>query len=211
MPLEKIVHDTGRTWALWKVTEDEAILREHLYQDEGIPDTITNPKKRLEWLAGRVIVKAILTSLQLPFNGIIKDEYGKPFPKGHDHQLSLSHSFPYVAALVDEKESAGIDLEQPKTKLLAIAPRVLHKSELEDAGDDIIKHCIYWCAKESLVKVHGKKDLTFAENLIIDPFSRQMQGDIVGRIIVAGSERIIPLQYLVTTDFVMVLSKRSTT
>ena len=211
MPLEKIVHDKGRTWALWKVTEDESVLREHLHHDEGISETITNPKKRLEWLAGRVIVKAILTSIHLPFNGIVKDEFGKPSPKGHDHQLSLSHSFPYVAALLDEKESVGIDVEQPKAKLLSIAPRVLHKDELADAGSNIIKHCIYWCAKESLIKVHGKKDLTFAENLIIAPFVQEKQGDIVGRIIVAGSERIIPLHYMVTPDFVMVLSKRSTT
>jgi len=209
MPLEKIVQDTGRVWALWKVDEDESLLREHLQFHEEIPGSITNGMKRLEWLAGKVIVKALLNSLGLAFHGIVKDNFGKPFPKDHPHQLSLSHSFPYIAALIDEAEPVGIDLEQPKPKLLSIAPRVMHAEELTDAGNDVIKHCIYWCAKETLVKVHGKKDLTFAENLLIDPFSREKQGDIVGRIIVTGSERIIPLQYQVTNDFVMVLSKRT--
>jgi len=211
MPLEKIVCDKGQTWALWKVTEEESVLHEQLNSDEDIPESVTHPKKRLEWLVGRVIVKEMLNAMNLSFHGIIKDTFGKPFPKGHNLQLSLSHSFPYVAGLIDEKESAGIDLEQPKAKLLSIAPRVLHPEELADAGDNIIKHCIYWCAKESLIKIHGKKDLTFAENLIIDPFVQEKQGDIVGRIIAAGSERIIPLHYMVTPDFVMVLSKRSTT
>jgi phosphopantetheinyl transferase len=211
MPLAKIVQDKDGVWAIWKITEEEDLLREHLQFDEGIPESITNPKKRLEWLGGRIIVKAMLNAINLPFNGVVKDEHGKPFPKGHRHQLSLSHSFPYVAGLVDEHVPGGIDREQPKTKLLSLAPRILHPEELQDAGSDVQKHCVYWCAKESLVKVHGKKDLTFAENLIINPFSLKNEGDIVGRIIVKGSERVIPLHYQVTDDFVMVLSKQTAT
>lgn len=208
MPVEKIVREEGRTWALWKVTEEENAFRDQLNFNELIPESITNPRKRLEWFAGRVLVKEMLRSMNLTFHGIVKDEFGKPFLKDHSYQLSLSHSFPYVAALIDDSTSAGIDLEQPKTKLLTIAPRVLHPEELNDAGDDLTKHCVYWCAKEALIKVHGKKDLTLAENLLIAPFLLGKEGDLVGRIIERGIERIIPLQYLVTPDFVLVLSKR---
>lgn len=208
MPVEKIVREEGRTWALWKITEEETVFRDRLNFNEGIPESISNPRKRLEWFAGRVLVKEMLRSMNLTFHGIVKNEFGKPFLKDHPYQLSLSHSFPYVAALIDDSPSAGIDLEQPKTKLLTIAPRVLHREELTDAGDDLVKHCVYWCAKETLIKVHGKKDLTLAENLIIAPFSMEKEGDLVGRIIERGIERVIPLQYLVTRDFVLVLSKR---
>lgn len=208
MPLEKIVREEGRTWALWKITEEEGVLRDQLNFTEGIPESITNARKRLEWFAGRVVVREILKAMGFTFQGIVKDEFGKPFLRDHTFQISLSHSFPYVAALVDDSVPVGIDLEQPKAKLLTIAPRVLHAEELKDAGDDLVKHCVYWCAKESLIKVHGKKDLTLAENLIIAPFSLEKEGDLVGRIIERGSERIIPLQYRVTPDFVLVLSKR---
>jgi 4'-phosphopantetheinyl transferase len=128
------------------------------------------------------------------------------FFKNNPYQLSLSHSYPYVGALIDKNKSVGIDVEQIKSKLLKIAPRVLHPTELKDAGDNEIKHCIYWCAKEALVKIYGKKDLVFAENLIIKPFTLQNQGNISGRIIVNSTETTIPLYYEVHNGFTVVLN-----
>ncbi|HEX6224883.1 MAG TPA: 4'-phosphopantetheinyl transferase superfamily protein [Chryseolinea sp.] len=209
MPLEKIVVETGRAWALWKITEDERSLTEEIGAFEKISNTLTNPQKRLEWLAGRVATKAVMQSLQHTFRGITKDEFGKPFLRQYGHQLSLSHSFPYVAVLVDENQSVGIDLEQPKEKLLRIAPRVHHENELLDLGTDIVKHCIYWCAKESLLKRYGKKDLIFAENMFIEPFNRNSEGDITGKIILGGIETMIPLHYIVYPNFVLVFTSRT--
>ena len=208
MPIEKIVVESGRAWAIWKIAEDEKSLTREIHTYETVSDTLTNPQKRLEWLAGRVATKEVMKSLQLAFQGITKDEFGKPFPTGHDLHLSLSHSFPYVAVLVDEKTSVGIDLEQPKEKLLRIASRVHHENELVDLGTDIVKHCIYWCAKESLVKLYGKKDLIFAENMFIEPFQRKNEGDIQGKIIIGELETIIPLHYIVYTNFVVVFTCR---
>jgi len=206
MALEKIIIEKDRAWALWHLEEDETVLQD-IVSREPMPDTITNPTKRMEWLGGRVLTKVLMSALGLPFRGITKDEHGKPFPTGHPHQLSLSHSYPYVGALIDT-HTAGIDLEQPKEKLLRIAPRVLHAGELADAGTDVVKHCIYWCAKEALMKVHGKKDLIFAENLIIEPFERKHEGDITGNILVRDSKQSIPLHYIVYPTFVVVLTKR---
>ena len=209
MPLEKIVVEPGRAWALWKITEDEKSLRQEIDAHERVSDTLTNPQKRLEWLAGRVATKAVMKSLQHTFQGITKDEFGKPYLTGYDLQLSLSHSFPYVAVLIDENGSVGIDLEQPKEKLLRIASRVHHENELVDLGTDIVKHCIYWCAKESLIKLYGKKDLIFAENMFIEPFQRKIEADITGKIIIGGIETLIPLHYIVYPNFVLVFTCRS--
>jgi phosphopantetheinyl transferase len=211
MPLENIVSEDSRTWALWQITEDEATLAANLGSIEQVSETITNPNKRLEWLAGRVLVKKVLNSMSLEFYGIIKDVYGKPSPKGYDLFLSLSHSYPYVAALVDRIESVGIDLEQPKEKLLRIAPRIFNPGELMDAGNDITKHCIYWCAKETLVKVHGQKNLVFSEHLLIEPFEITNAGDIKGKIIVGDEERVIPLHYIIYPNFVVVFNQRNKT
>jgi 4'-phosphopantetheinyl transferase len=208
MPLAKIVSEQDRAWGLWRIAEDEASLAERVAPWEIVSDTITNVNKRLEWLAGRVLVKEIFTSMSLNFEGITKDQYGKPFPRGNDYHLSLSHSFPYVAALVDRSGPVGIDLEQPKSKLLRIAHRILHEGELKDAGSDVIKHTVYWCAKETLVKLHGQKNLVFAENLIIDGFDLSTEGNIHGRIIVSHTERIIPLQYILFPNFVVVFNLR---
>jgi 4'-phosphopantetheinyl transferase len=207
MPLEKIDTINSFTWGLWKISEDEHVLASEVSSFEKISDSITNSQKRLEWLAARVLAKRITEKLGLSFSGITKDEFGKPYLALHNYQLSLSHSYPYVAALLHSTQPVGIDLEQPKTKLLRIAPRVLGASELANAGDDVTKHCIYWCAKETLIKVHGKKDLTFAEHLKIDPFLLEKEGDLVGRIIVDGNETKVSLWYSVQENFVVVLSR----
>jgi 4'-phosphopantetheinyl transferase len=206
MPLEKIDSINSHTWALWKIEEDENTLAELLSTDEQIPGSISNSKKRLEWFAGRLLVKTLVEKLGMAFQGVTKDEFGKPFLKGNAYQLSLSHSYPYVAASVHKEHSVGIDLEQPKSKLLRIAPRVLDTTELEDAGENITKHCIYWCAKETLIKVYGKKDLTLAEHLKISPFSVKKQGHLIGRIIVNDTVTTVPLWYSVRENFVVVLS-----
>lgn len=209
MPLEKIVLESSRAWALWRITEDEAFLATKVSPFEHVSGTVTNQNKRLEWLAGRVLAKEVLESMGLAFQGITKDEYGKPFPMGHDYHLSLSHSYPFVATLVDKLESAGIDLEQPKDKLLRIGPRIFTPVELKDAGLDLIKHCVYWCGKEALIKVHGQKNLVFAENLVIESFQLKNEGDIRGKIIIGDVERVIPLHYIVYPNFVVVFNQRT--
>ena len=204
MPLihQQISHN--RALGFWKITESEEDLYNMISEYVSIPDTISHINKRLEFIAGRVLVKELLNKLRLPFNGITKNQHGKPFLENHFHQLSLSHSYPYVAALIDADRPVGIDLEQIKPKLLKIAPRVLHTDEFRDAGENPVKHCIYWCAKEALLKIHGVKDLTFAENLIISPFPLQNEGELIGRIIVDGTARQLSLHYNVYTDFVVV-------
>jgi phosphopantetheinyl transferase len=206
MAIESIETSPHRAWTLWKITEDEAALRDLWGMPEEPPVYLTHPQKRLEWYTGRIAIRKSMEALGLSFTGLVKDEFGKPYPAGHAHQLSVSHSYPYVAAVVDVVR-VGIDLEQPKDKLLRIAPRVLHANELANAGTDLVKHCIYWCAKEALIKFYGKKDLTLAEHLIISPFERQNEGDIVGRIIVKHTESVIPLYYRVYPNFVVAFTK----
>jgi 4'-phosphopantetheinyl transferase len=206
MPLEKQHVQDHIAWGWWRISETESELSRQINEFEPTPVTITNEKKRLEFQAVRVLLKHLLTQWKLEFKGIWKNEFGKPFLTDYPIQISLSHSYPYVAAIIHRYAFVGIDLEQPKTKLLNIAPRILHREELLDAGSDVFKHCIYWCAKETLIKVHGKKDLTFAENLIIDPFSMQKSGNLIGRIVATGIREAIPLEYHVFDNFVVVLN-----
>lgn len=206
MSLKKITGNDLHSWGIWKIEEEDIVIDE-VSTFEKIPDALKNPVKRKEWIAGRRLVKVLMENSGLTFRGIVKDEFGKPFPAESSYQLSLSHSFPYVAACLHYRESVGIDLEQPKEKLLRIAPRILDNEELEIAGADVKKHCVIWCAKEVLVKVHGKKNLVFATNLKIGPFSMQSEGEITGNIIVNSHHTIVPMYYQVHSDFIVVLNK----
>jgi phosphopantetheinyl transferase len=208
MPLENLHQEKNYAWALWRLNEDESFLRRIIPDVEPVPDHITNEKKRLEFLGARVLLAELLKYWSQEFYGLIKDEFGKPYLKNYEYQISLSHSYPYVAAIIHKNSFAGIDLEQPKEKLLKVAPRVLHKEEFEDAGRDIVKHCVYWCAKETLIKIHGKKDLIFSEHIRISPFLKEKEGFLTGRLIVNGIETAIPLQYHIEENFVVVLNRQ---
>jgi len=207
MPLEKLEYESKeRSWGIWKIEEDEQSLLYQVKDYESIPPSITHPEKRLEFIAGRVLARNLLEAIGQPFEGVTKDVFGKPYFKQNTVQLSLSHSYPYVAALTDRNKPVGIDLEQIKKKLIKIGPRVLNASELQNAGENEIKHCIYWCAKETLIKLYGKKDLIFSEHLSITPFELNRYGSITGRIHTGETETIVPLQYLIYNNFAVVLS-----
>lgn len=205
MPVESIHGSTPAIWGYWRITESQHSLSPEVPFEQP-PVTVTNPLKRLEYLAGRVLIKTLLKEWGISFQGLTKDAFGKPFLEGSEIKVSLSHSYPYVAAILHLHKNVGIDLEQPKSKLLRIGPRVLATDELTDAGDNVIKHCIYWCAKETLIKIHGKKDLVFSENLLIKPFPLAPSGHLIGRILANNTETTIPLEYIVTDNFVVVVS-----
>jgi len=206
MPLLKIQKtDKQSGWALWFITEQESELTEA--SGEQVDSSIVSYTKRLEWLAGRALIKSLVEQCGLEFRGIDKDEFGKPFLKEYSHPISLSHSYPYVAAQIDPAIEVGIDLEQPKSKLLNVAHRVLSVTELEDAGSDVTKHCIYWCAKEAMYKSYGKRGLHFANHLLVAPFELTRSGDLKGKIIADGNSRELGLVYSVQPEYVLVYTK----
>jgi phosphopantetheinyl transferase len=192
-------------WALWFITESE----EELCSASGsrCPEEIINHQKRLEWLAGRALMKTLVEFNGLSYLGIHKDEYGKPFLNELPHQISLSHSFPYVAGQINPAHAVGVDVEQPKEKLLKIAHRIMNAEELNDAGTNITKHCIYWCAKETLYKIYGKRGLSFNEHLNLKPFVLENSGTLQGIIRENGTARAINLAYSVQADYVLVYTQ----
>ena len=205
MPLDRVYTLSTSIWGIWKITEDETALSLEV-PGEKVPDGLTNPLKRVEHLAGRALIKTLLQQWHLDYKRLEKDSFGKPFLSGTSVHLSLSHSYPHVAAVLNRERNVGIDLEQPKDKLLRIAHRILAPDEFRDAGNNVTKHCIYWCAKEALIKIYGKKDLTFASNLRISPFALASSGHLVGRILADNTETTIPLHYIVFDKFVVVIS-----
>jgi 4'-phosphopantetheinyl transferase len=209
MPIETMVADANRAWAIWRITESENDIISLLSGMEDAPQSVSHPQKRMEYLTGRLVMIRLMKALNLTYQGMIKDQHGKPFLKGHSHHISLSHSYPYVAAIIDADRPVGIDLEQPKEKLLRIGPRVLSNEELANAGQNVVKHCIYWCAKETMIKIHGKKGLQLASELLVSSFELAQEGNIVGRLLVDGKVTVLPLYYIVTREFTLVFNTGS--
>ena len=208
MPQTKIESlGPGRAWGVWQIAESEPDLS--FLSFESCPDEVVHPQKRLEWLAGRALMKTLVEHVGLSYEGMRKDEFGKPFLKTHSHQISLSHSFPYVAAQIDASQSVGIDVEQTKEKLRQVGPRVLSPEETADAGNDLVKLCIYWCAKEALYKIHGRRNVLFSDHLRIKPFALSDRGTLQCLIDLDEARAKIDLGYQVTRDYVLVFTQSS--
>jgi 4'-phosphopantetheinyl transferase len=206
MPLCKIEWTSDQSgWAIWHITETEQGLAALV--DEHWPTDLTSMPKRLEWAAGRALIRALTARAGLPYHGLIKDDLGKPHLLRHPHFISLSNAFPYAAAQLDLQCPVGIDLERPREKILKIAHRVFNPGELRDAGRDVLKNCVYWCAKEALFKRQGKRGISFAANLSIAPFHLSESGDLEGTVSLANSRTPVKLRYLVESDFIVVYTR----
>ncbi|HMJ70056.1 MAG TPA: 4'-phosphopantetheinyl transferase superfamily protein [Cyclobacteriaceae bacterium] len=206
MPLVKSeMTGVESAWGLWEINETEQELA--FFAMESCPDDIVAPSKRREYLAGRALVKTLVEKVGAEYTGIRKDEQGKPYLKDQKHEISLSHSSPYVAAQIHVGTPVGIDIEQPKEKLLRVAPRILSNTEEKDAGDNIVKHCVYWCAKEAMYKIYGKRGLHFNNQLNVDPFELKKSGTLTGYIRTDGMPAVVALGYLVKEDYVLVYTK----
>ena len=138
MPVVKIDKISDKSSVvLWKVTEDLSELN-NLGQKEGIvppEQDIHNDVKKMEWIAGRLALKKLVQSEGLHYQGIVKDEYGKPHLQNLNGEISLTHSIPYFGAIFHLDTIVGIDLEQPKTKMVNIATKFLSDAEMKNAGN----------------------------------------------------------------------------
>ncbi|MEJ2003784.1 MAG: 4'-phosphopantetheinyl transferase superfamily protein, partial [Cyclobacteriaceae bacterium] len=128
-------------------------------------------QKRSEWVAARLMLRTLCSHMKISYNGTRNDSNGKPFLQGHAIEISLTHSFPYVAVIADPRSSVGIDLEQSKEKLLRIAPRFLNDRELGLCRGEVSKILSFWCAKEALYKIYSKKGLNFRDEIHLYPDS----------------------------------------
>ncbi len=206
MPLQHQHNTNTQRWALWKITEDLEELKALLDPAEEIPSVISHPIKQCEFLASRVLTQSLVKQFNQSYQGIYKDEFGKPYLVNSALHISQSHSYPYVAVILDAEKNVGMDIEQKKETLFRVASRIFSDVELENAENDLTKLCILWCAKEALIKLYGKKDLHLKEELAIDEFKLAETGFLSGSILKKHHEKLYSLQYLVQEDFVLVFN-----
>ena len=169
---------------LWKIEEPPSYFLDYLGISEiDLPmvSNATHPVKQLEWLASRTCVKYSIEALNHTYLGIEKDCHNNPYLVDIQGFVSLSHTNEYAVAVVSLEEEVGIDIERISDKLSRVAHKFLSPPERILAGENLLKMCVYWCAKESLYKWYGKKNLSFKENIYIEPFEEKpttLQGEI---------------------------------
>ncbi|WP_425276921.1 4'-phosphopantetheinyl transferase family protein [Spirosoma oryzicola] len=159
---------------LRSITEDEPTLRADLTltapEQEDLAG-ISHPAQRVEWLACRVAVKSLVEAQGLAYAGLQKDEYGKPHLIGAPWHISLSHTGGWAAAVLHRTRPVGIDIEPIREQFRRVVPRVLSEDEISHAAGEPNRLAVYWCAKEALYKLYGRRQLTFRDHLHVEPFA----------------------------------------
>lgn len=207
MPIIKVEQGAEYTYAIWEISETEQVLfaLSALTSKEKTEfSTIGHERKKKEYLAGRLAIKSILASIGETFKGIYKDEYGKPHLIDNGYQISLSHSFPFAAAIVHSQKAVGIDIEKPQPKLRAVASKFLSPEEIADTADDEKKLCIYWSAKEVLYKIYGRKQMNLCNEIKVDPFSAKgKEGVLQGNILMPDHTQSYNLRYVDFREYIV--------
>lgn len=199
MPLTKIENiDHNSSWALWEINESTTellALCKLSPQDKKSYSEMRHTTKSEELLAGRLATGALAASLGIPYEGLYKDDCDKPYLVNSTCHISISHAHPFAIAVIHRCKPVGIDIEKPQPKLLKVAQKFLNKEERMDAREDLNKLCVYWCAKEALYKIHGRKKLNFKKNLSVEPFVMHDAGNLNCYIILNGVKEAYQLFY----------------
>ena len=191
------------SWALWHINEPEHILLKALAPAAGELEELSGFKyevRRLEWIASRLLIKQLAQAQQIKQLEILKDAFGKPHLTGASASISLSHSFPYAAAIINCQKEVGIDIEHAREKLLRVRHKFLNEEELSFAGDHLQKLCIYWTAKEAIYKMYGRRGLIFQENILVKPFDLKERGSIEALLTTKDVKQWYTLHYRCFSD-----------
>lgn len=128
---------------------------------------ITHHEAKLRSLVSRYVLKTLLESQFLCYEGITHSPQKKPFLKNlPDWDISISHSEKYCGAVIAYKENIGFDLEQIQPKIQKIAPKFIHELEKENFYPlSLLQLTQIWASKEAMYKLYGEKKMIFKTDL----------------------------------------------
>lgn len=157
------------TVATWKVEEDEAFFMEKT----GLQATMKSERRRIEYLAGRFLLQHLQPGF--PVSEIGKDEHEKPRLPGNRYFFSISHSWPYIAVVIDTATDAGIDIQTWHPKIIDIKHKFLAPREQDLFAHDLKLLTLAWSAKEAAYKWNGRRAVDFIEHLPVEQYD--VKGD----------------------------------
>ncbi|TAL60755.1 MAG: 4'-phosphopantetheinyl transferase superfamily protein [Bacteroidetes bacterium] len=181
---------------IWHITEslDELLKMKNISEEDlSMLRSFAHEQRKKEWLVTRILTGQLSGEKDAQ---ILYDKHNKPSLNNSNICISLSHSHDLLAVILDHAET-GIDIELIKPKISNIKEKFMSKAELDSLQKDHTAEqlTIYWCAKESLYKLYGRKELAFKENLIIEPFQYARKGIIKGWIKKRDVNQSYPVQY----------------
>ena len=158
-------------WMIWEITEDLSFFQTFPENWTTNKDQEIVSQKKLESSAARFCLWNVCQQISEGPWDLRKDERNRPYFDQSDYHISLSHSFPFVAAIISHKKSVGIDLERFGRQVGKIGPRFLSAEEWnrwQDSHSDLTKA---WTCKEAIYKAMGVQGLAFQQDIQLPSFA----------------------------------------
>ena len=157
-------------WIIWEITEDLSFFQTFPENWTTNKDHQIVSQKKLESSAARFSLWSLCQQISEGPWDLRKDERNRPYFDQSDYHISLSHSFPFVAAIISHKKPVGIDLERFGRQVEKIGPRFLSAEEWnrwQDSHSDLTKA---WTCKEAIYKAMGVPGLAFQQDIQLPQF-----------------------------------------
>jgi 4'-phosphopantetheinyl transferase EntD len=175
MPLvyEQNINESTRL-GVWHIAEPE-----HFFLSQvPLQREITHPNKRLQHLAGRLLLKQLYPDF--PYELIRIADTRRPFLANEAYHFSISHCGSYAAVLVSTQYRVGVDVELVSPKVENVQHKFLSSAEQELLKNvPLFPWTVFhkelltaaWSIKESLFKWHARAEVDFIKHLEISKIS----------------------------------------
>jgi 4'-phosphopantetheinyl transferase EntD len=148
---------------VWHISEPESFFANQV----PLYNKITHPHKRLQHLAGRILLKELFENF--PVELIQIADTRKPYLPDEAYHFSISHCGDYAAAIVSKENRVGVDIEVPQEKISTIKNKFL-KIEEQDllfglGIPELDAMTMGWSAKEAIFKWYAAGGVDFREHM----------------------------------------------
>jgi len=210
MPLvyQQNINETTRL-GIWEISENENYFAEVF----PLQREISHPHKRLQHLAGRLLLRRLFSAF--PLHDILIAATRRPYLAEDPFHFSISHCGEYAAAVVSETKRVGVDIElfTQKTvairhKFLTIAEQHLIIDSLLSQLDECISFTIAWSVKEALYKWLATSSVDFKQHLHIEEIvpKDEFEGEVVCAVSKDFQEQV-RVGYKIFDGFVLAYTK----
>ncbi len=154
---------------VWHIAEEEKFFLRQV----PLQNSITHPHKRLQHLAGRLVLKELFDNFPLQLIEIADTK--KPFLANEAFHFSISHCGNYAAAIVSTQNRVGVDIEIPQQKIERITHKFLNPAEMQLLS--FIPYDLHhmltlaWSIKETIFKWYGAGMVDFKLHMHINECS----------------------------------------
>lgn len=156
---------------LWKINEEISDLKQHLLLTEISTNRLAKMKSESH-IKGFLAVRKLLNEINYTDSDLFYDSFGKPLLK-NSKNISISHSHEFACIIISDN-NVGIDIELKSEKILKNISLLFDEDFIlnskENKENAITLTTFGWAIKEALFKLIPENDISFKDNIMIQPF-----------------------------------------